>query len=75
MSASTEGDRPEEGLAGFRIHAAACHHDLLKALRDVRQELWVDYCLHMGRTDCDPAPFNSRPHIRIIDEAIAKASA
>lgn len=41
-----------------------------EALEKVRQELWVDYCLHMGRTDCDPGPFNSRPMIRIIDEVI-----
>lgn len=43
---------------------------LAKSLRDVRQELWVDYCLHMGRTDTDPRPFESKPHIRIIDDAL-----
>lgn len=46
---------------------------LVQALIDVRQELWVDFCLHMGRTDIDPAPFNARPHIRIIDAALAAA--
>lgn len=47
---------------------------LTQALSEVRQELWVDYCTHMGRTDTDPVPFNSRPHIRIIDAAIAQAT-
>jgi hypothetical protein len=41
------------------------------ALRGVRQELWVNYCLHAGRTDIDPSRFNSTPHIRIIDTALA----
>jgi hypothetical protein len=43
---------------------------LAKALQDVRRDLWVDYCLQMGRTDTDPRPFDARPHIRIIDEAL-----
>lgn len=47
---------------------------LEKALRDIRQELWVDYCLRMGRTDTDPRPFNSKPHIRVIDAALSQAS-
>lgn len=42
----------------------------VEALRQVRQELWVDYCLQMGSTDTDPSPFRSRPHIRIIDNEL-----
>lgn len=49
------------------------HDDLVAALRAVRQELWVDYCLWAGRTDTDPTRFNSKSHIRIIDDALAKA--
>lgn len=45
---------------------------LRNALTKVRQELWVDYCLHMGRTDTNPEPFNSKPHIRIIDSALGE---
>lgn len=65
-----------------RAHTALARHPhqpvederravLSKALADVRQELWVDYCLVMGRTDTDPRPFDSKPHIRIIDTALA----
>jgi hypothetical protein len=62
---------PTEADARLMIAAP----DLLQALTMVRQELWVDYCLRMGRTDTDPAPFNARPHIRIIDDAVAKGAA
>ncbi len=56
-----------------RLIAAA--PTMYQALGAVRQELWVDYCLQRGRTDVDPAEFNARPHIRIIDAAIAEAKA
>lgn len=49
---------------------ASPSEDLVRALEEVRQELWVDYCLGMGRTDCDPKPFAAKPHIRIIDTAL-----
>lgn len=65
------GRRREENLANAYLKAAA--PDMLAALKSVRQELWVDHCMHMGRTDCDQRYFNSRPRIRIIDAAIAKA--
>lgn len=61
-----------EMQANARLIAAA--PTMLKALADVRQELWVDYCLHAGRTGVDPAAFNARPHIRIIDAALAAAT-
>jgi len=44
------------------------------ALTSVRQELWVDYCLSVGRTDIDPREFNARPHIRMIDAAIVESN-
>lgn len=43
-----------------------------EALRQVRRELWVDYCLQMGRTDVPAFEFNSRPHIRIIDAVLGE---
>lgn len=50
---------------------AAREIELLQAaLKAVRLELWVDYCLGMNRTDCDPTQFNARPHIRMIDGAL-----
>lgn len=55
------------------VRAVNSHAALVEALEKVRNELWVDYCLGMGRTDCDPASFNSRPHIRIIDAALTLA--
>jgi len=57
------GDSP--ALAGAPAGA------LREALTKVRMELWVDYCLGMGRTDTDPRPFDSKPHIRIIDAALS----
>jgi hypothetical protein len=61
-----------ENKALRRMEVAA--PKMLKALHDVRREMWVDYCLGMGRTDCDPAPFNSGPKVRIIDAAIKAAT-
>lgn len=59
--------------ADLIVRAVNSHADMLAALKSVRQELWVDYCLEKGRTDIAPDEFNARPHIRIIDTAVAKA--
>lgn len=60
-------------LAASRIERLEhVNAEVAQLLRDIRQELWIDHCLAIGRTDIDPTAFNSRPHIRLIDEALAK---
>lgn len=57
------------------LPALLAHIDAAEAaLRNVRQELWVDYCLHMGTSQPDSHSkhrFDTRPHIRIIDAALS----
>src|SRR5258706_13487510 len=62
----------DEAAASLRQAAAPQGREaqFIKALKDVRNELWVDYCLRMGRTDTDPKPFDAKPHIRIINVAL-----
>lgn len=54
-----------------REAAEARVKELETALAEVRQELWVGYCLDSGRTDLDPWQFNSMPHIRTIDSVLS----
>lgn len=68
----------------YIINAVNSHHSniatierLTKALEDVRHELFVGFCLEIGRTQPDPHQmdrFTSRPHIRIIDTALSYSS-
>jgi len=78
IAATYEPNQPMNKIVGAANPEAnarliAASPTMLKALCDVRLELWVDYCLHVGIFDADPAPFNSRPLIVAIDAAITEA--
>ena len=79
------GKSEEKQFTAFNIiNAVNSHHSniatierLTKALEDVRHELFVGFCLEIGRTQPDPHQmdrFTSRPHIRIIDTALSYSS-